>query len=100
MQKRHAKDPFVLLSVSSDGDEAVVRNFTEKNRLNWPQYWDRDRKVQVAFDVRAYPTYVLIDDEGIVQFRTTGGGLREPAGLEDAIRKQVKAAASRASAGR
>jgi thiol-disulfide isomerase/thioredoxin len=100
LQKRHAKDPFVLLSLSSDGDEAVVRNFAEKNRLNWPQYWDRDRKVQVAFDVRAYPTYVLIDDEGIVQFRTTGGGLREPAGLEDAIRKQVKAAASRASAGR
>jgi len=100
MQKRHAKDPFVLLSVSSDGDEAVVRNFAEKNQLNWPQYWDRDRKVQVAFDVRAYPTYVLIDDEGIVQFRTTGGGLREPVGLEDAIRKQIKAATSRASAGR
>ena len=100
VQKRHAKDPFVLLSVSSDGDEAVVRNFAEKNRLNWPQYWDRDRKVQVAFDVRAYPTYVLIDDEGIVQFRTTGGGLREPAGLEDAIRKQIKAATNRASAGR
>jgi len=100
LQKRHAKDPFVLLSVSSDGDEAIVRNFTEKNRLTWPQYWDRDRKVQVAFDVRAYPTYVLIDDEGIVQFRTTGGGLREPAGLEDAIRKQIKAATNRASAGR
>ncbi len=100
LQKRHAKDRFVLLSVSSDGDEAVVRNFAEKNRLDWPQYWDRDRKVQVAFDVRAYPTYVLIDDEGIVQFRTTGGGLREPAGLEDAIRKQIKAATSRASAAR
>jgi TonB family protein len=100
LQKRHAKDPFVLLSVSSDGDEGIVRTFTEKNRLNWPQYWDRDRKVQVAFDVRAYPTYVLIDDEGIVQFRTTGGGLREPAGLEDAIKKQIKAAANRAAAGR
>jgi hypothetical protein len=43
---------------------------------------------------------VLIDDEGIVQFRTTGGGLREPAGLEDAIKKKVKAATSRASAAR
>ena len=38
LQKRHAKDRFVLLSVSSDGDEAVVRTFTEKNRLDWPQY--------------------------------------------------------------
>ena len=100
LQKRHAKDAFVLLGVSSDNEETIVRNFTEQNRLLWPQYWDRDRKVQQAFDVRAYPTYVLIDDEGIVRFRTTGGGLREPMGLEDAIKKQLKAAANRASTGR
>ncbi len=99
LQKRHAKDAFVLLGVSSDNEEAVVRNFTEQNRLLWPQYWDRDRKVQQAFDIRAYPTYVLIDDEGIVRFRTSGGGLREPVGLEDAIKKQLKAAANRASTG-
>jgi thiol-disulfide isomerase/thioredoxin len=95
LQKRHAKDAFVLLGVSSDNEEAVVRSFTEQNRLIWPQYWDRDRKVQQAFDIRAYPTYVLIDDEGIVQFRTTGGGLREPVGLEGAIKKQLKAASQR-----
>lgn len=99
LQKRHAKDAFVLLGVSSDNEESVVRNFTEQNRLVWPQYWDRDRKVQQAFDIRAYPTYVLIDDEGIVRFRTSGGGLREPMGLEDAIKKQLKAAANRASTG-
>ena len=98
LQKRHAKDAFVLLGVSSDNEEAVVRNFTEQNRLIWPQYWDRDRKVQQAFDIRAYPTYVLIDDEGIVRFRTSGGGLREPVGLEGAIKKQLKAASQRSLA--
>ena len=97
LQRKHAKDAFVLLSVSSDSDEAVVRAFADKNRLAWPQYWDRDRKVQQAFDVRAFPTYVLIDDEGVVRFRTTGGGLHEPLGLEDAIKKALKASASRAA---
>jgi TonB family protein len=97
LQKKHARDPFVMLSVSSDSDEAVVRGFTEKNRIVWPQYWDRDRKVQQAFDIRAFPTYVLIDDEGVVRFRTTGGGVREPMGLEDAIKKALKAAAGRAA---
>jgi thiol-disulfide isomerase/thioredoxin len=97
LQKKHAKDAFVLLSVSSDTEETVVRDFAAKSQIVWPQYWDRDRKVQQAFDIRAYPTYVLIDDEGVIQFRASGGGLREPAGLEDAIRKQLKAAATRAS---
>jgi TonB family protein len=96
LQKRHAKDPFVILGVSSDSDEAVVRAFVERHQMAWPQFWDRDRKVQQAFDVRAYPTYVVIDDEGVVRFRTTGGGVNAPAGLDDAIRKQLKAAASRA----
>jgi protein TonB len=98
LQKKHARDAFVILSVSSDSDEAVVRGFTEKNRIEWPQYWDRDRKVQQAFDVRAFPTYVLIDDEGVVRFRTTGGGLREPVGLDDAIKKLLRAAANRGAA--
>jgi TonB family protein len=96
LQKHHDKDPFVILSVSSDSDEAVVRAFIDKNQMAWPQYWDRDRKVQQAFDVRAFPTYVVIDDEGVVKFRTTGGGTTSPAGLEDAIKKQLKAAAGRA----
>jgi thiol-disulfide isomerase/thioredoxin len=90
LQKHFKDDNFVLLSVSSDSDEAVVRRFTETNQMTWPQYWDRDRKVQQAFDVRAYPTYVLIDGDGVVQFRTTGGGAIEPAGLESAIKTQLK----------
>lgn len=96
LHKHHDNDPFVLLSVSSDTDEAVVRSFINKNQMVWPQYWDRDRKVQQAFDVRAFPTYVLIDDEGVVRFRTTGGGAVAPAGLDDAIKKQLKAAVARA----
>ena len=100
LQKRHEKDPFVLLSVSSDSDEAVVRRFIDKNRMAWPQYWDRDRKVQQAFDVRAFPTYVVIDAEGIVRFRTSGGGNREPVGLESAIKEQLKAAGARSKSER
>jgi Redoxin len=83
----------------SDTDEAVVRAFIDKNQMVWPQVWDRERKVQQAFDIRAFPTYVLIDDEGVVRFRATGGGLTRPAGLDDAIKKQLKAAANRAKSG-
>jgi len=59
----------------------------------WPQYWDRDRKVQRAFAVRAFPTYVLIDHEGIVRFRDIGSRWERTGSLEEAIRKQVKLAA-------
>lgn len=91
LHKRYSKEPsFVLIGISSDGDEQEWKQFTEKNRMVWPQYRDRDRKILSAFNIRAFPTYILIDHEGIVRFQSTGFSWMRSANLDDAIRKQVK----------
>lgn len=91
LHKRYAKEPsFVLIGVSSDAEEETWREFTTKNKMIWPQYWDRDRRVQRAFNVRAFPTYIVIDHEGIIRFRTSGTSWEGSAYLDDAIKKQVK----------
>jgi peroxiredoxin len=91
LHKRYSKEPsFVLIGVSSDAEEGTWREFTTKNKMIWPQYWDRDRRVQRAFGVRAFPTYIVIDHEGIVRFRTSGTSWERSAYLDDAIKKQVK----------
>jgi hypothetical protein len=56
----------------------------------WPQYRDRDRRIQRAFGIRAFPTYIVIDHEGIVRFMSSGSSWQRSANLDDAIRKQVK----------
>ncbi|MGQ0732114.1 MAG: TonB family protein [Acidobacteriota bacterium] len=99
LHKRHAGDPFVMISVSSDNDEALVRGFADSNKMLWPQFWDRDKKFQQAFDIRAWPTYVIIDAEGILKFRTTGGGALVHAGLSDAIKRELKAIGNRTRQG-
>lgn len=91
LHKRYSKEAsFVLLGISSDGDENEWREFTAKNKMVWPQYRDRDRRIQRAFGVRAFPTYILIDHEGIVRFQSVGTSWQRSANLDDAIRKQVK----------
>jgi peroxiredoxin len=91
LHKRYSKEPsFMLIGISSDSDEQEWREFTAKNKMIWPQYRDKDHKVQRAFGVRAFPTYVVIDHEGIVQFRSVGLSWQRAASLEDAIRKHVK----------
>ena len=91
LHKRYSKEPsFMLIGISSDSDEQEWKDFTEKNKMIWPQYRDKDRKVQRAFGVHAFPTYVVIDHEGIVQFRSVGFSWQRAGNLEDAIRKQVK----------
>ena len=91
MYKKLAKEPsFVFIGVSSDSEEEKWKDFTAKNQMEWPQYLDRDHHVQRAFEVRAFPTYIVIDHEGIVKFRSIGLSSEKEANLEDAIRKQLK----------
>ena len=91
LYKRYSKEPsFVLISISSDSNEDEWREFTAKNKMIWPQYRDRDRHIQHAFGVHAFPTYIVIDHEGIVRFQTIGMSWQQSASLDDAIRKQVK----------
>ncbi len=91
LHKKFSKEPsFVLIGISSDNDELEWRAFTAKEKMIWPQYWDRDRQIQRAFGVSAFPTYIIIDHEGIVRFRSSGTSWDSTANLQDAIRKQVK----------
>jgi len=91
LHKRYAKEPsFVLIGISSDSDEQEWRDFTEKNKMIWPQYRDKDRRIQRAFGIHAFPTYIVIDHEGIVRYSSIGMSWARAASLDDAIKKQVK----------
>ncbi len=91
LHKKFSKEPsFVLIGISTDNEEEVWRDFTTKQKMIWPQYWDRERRVVRAFGVRAYPTYIVIDHEGIIRFRSSGTSWERSAFLTDAIKKYVK----------
>ena len=94
LHKRLSKtQSFVMIGISSDRDEGVWKKFTDDNRMVWPQYLDANRRIQNAFNIRAYPTYIVIDHEGIVRYQSSGFGWGRAANLEDAIKKQMKNAA-------
>lgn len=91
LHKRYAKErSFVMISVSSDGIEEKWKDFILKNQMDWPQYLDRGHKVQQAFGVHAFPSYVLIDHEGIVRYRTVTTSWERTGDLDSAIKKEIK----------
>ena len=90
LYKRYSQNPaFVLLGISSDFDEGAWRAFTDKNQMIWPQYRDHDRRLANVFNIRAFPTYIIIDHEGILRFQSSGFGA---ANLDAAVKKYIKAA--------
>ncbi len=96
VSRKSKENPFVLLSVSSDSDENVLRSFIAENRMSWPQYWDDRHELQRLFDVRSFPTYVLVDHQGVMISRVSGWnrGLERQINLEiyKALRRAKKAA--------
>jgi alkyl hydroperoxide reductase subunit AhpC len=72
LTRKYPREQLVLVSISADESEATWRQFVEKNGMDWPQSWDRDGSVRRAFDVHAYPTYLLIDPDGIIREQIVG----------------------------
>ena len=96
LYRRYSNNPsFVLIGISADYEDGVWSDFTAKNQMSWPQYRDRDRRIAHVFNIHAFPTYLIIDHEGILRFQSTGFG---GANLDAAVRKYIKAASQSAEA--
>jgi thiol-disulfide isomerase/thioredoxin len=92
LQKKYAGKGFELVSVSSDDDEDVWRTFIEAQKMNWTEYIDLSGEVLNAFSIESFPTYVILDKDGVMRFRQSGFGQSTAGELGDAINKALKRA--------
>ena len=72
LTRKYPRDDVVLLSISVDEDEQKWREFVAKKNMDWLQYRDQDKKVLHLFNIHAFPTYIVIDREGIIRERIVG----------------------------
>jgi len=72
LTKKYSSDKVVVLSVSADKDDGQWREFIAKKNMDWLQYRDADEHMQKLLSVHAFPTYIVIDTEGIVRERIVG----------------------------
>jgi thiol-disulfide isomerase/thioredoxin len=90
LNKKYAGKLFQLVSVSSDDDEDVWKTFIKAERMDWSQYIDLPGEVLHAFKVDSFPTFVVLDKDGVIRFRQSGEGPETEMELEDAINKYLK----------
>ena len=72
LTRKYANAKVVLISVSADKDEKAWREFVASKKMDWPQYRDTNESVLRTFAVRSFPTYLVIDGDGIIKQRITG----------------------------
>ncbi len=93
LSRRLEGKPFVLIGIATDSDRATLESYLEKNEVTWPQMLDDRRMVtRDAFHVSRFPTFIVIDHEGVVVFRHSGWGNR----ISGQIDREVGRAVSKA----
>ncbi len=92
LQKKYKDEPVVILGISADRDQAPWKAFIEKHKLEWAHFYDDRRMMANRFVVNGYPTYLLLDHEGIIRYRQQGWNPQVDSRLDGEIRSLVKKA--------
>jgi thioredoxin-like negative regulator of GroEL len=72
LTRKYPTSKLVLISVSSDENDQAWRDFVSRKSMDWPQYRDANGRVVDSFGVHAFPTYLVIDGDGMIRERITG----------------------------
>src|SRR2546425_10566145 len=90
LNKKYSGRPFQLVGVSSDDDEEVWKTFIQAQHMDWPDYIDLSDEVLEAFKIESFPTFIVIDKDGVIRFRQSGLSENTSGDLADAINKALK----------
>ena len=72
LTRKYPGEKLMLISVSADEDDGAWREFVSRKNMDWAQYRDADHKLLHAFSIHSFPTYLVIDGDGIVKERLRG----------------------------
>lgn len=84
--KKFEGQPFAVLSISLDSDEAKWKDFVGKNGMTWMQYRDGSFEGRICkqFSVTAIPATFTIDADGVLEDQHVGD-----ADIESKIKKLI-----------
>lgn len=92
LARKYAGKPFVLLGVNADESPFKLKQTQDKAGLTWPSFWDgMGGPIAANWSVDRFPTFFLIDREGIVRWRCDG--VPPDGELEKQIEEQLQAPA-------
>ena len=90
IRKKYLSRGVQIVGISSDKDEQAWKRFIASSHMDWPEYLDLSGQMLELFAVDSYPTYVIVDRDGIIRFWQSGFGQLSAQELEEAIEKALK----------
>jgi peroxiredoxin/Tfp pilus assembly protein PilF len=93
LHERMKDQPFVILGISADRSREAWQAFIVGKSLKWHHYFDERGQLARSFNIEAFPTYLLLDHEGIVRHAWRGYDGSVDGDIEREAKKLIKAIA-------
>ncbi|HXX21982.1 MAG TPA: redoxin family protein [Terriglobia bacterium] len=90
LRKKYRDRPFQIVGVNSDEDEQAWKRFIASNHMDWPEFLDSSNALRQAFDVNAYPTFIIVDRDGVITYNRSGWSPDMQGEMEEVINKALK----------
>ena len=90
IHKKYEGKQFQVVGISSDDDERAWKDYVTSHHMNWSEYLDLDGQVQSLFEISAFPTFVILNRDGGIEFRQSGLGDDTERDLEGAINSALR----------
>jgi thiol-disulfide isomerase/thioredoxin/Flp pilus assembly protein TadD len=72
LTRKYPAEKLALISISADQDEERWRDYVTNKKMDWSQYWDKEGNMRKVLNVHAFPTYIIIDQDGVICERIVG----------------------------
>ncbi len=70
---RYAGEPFALVGVNGDEEPAAAHAIAKAKGVTWRSFWNGPKAglgaISTQWDVRGWPTFIIIDHQGIIRAR-------------------------------
>ncbi len=91
LNRKYSERGVVFIGIAVNDQEKSWAAYIDKSGMSWPQFFDRARTMVTPFAVVSYPTYIIIDGEGIVRARQFGYSPEQTERwIEDEIKRTLK----------
>jgi len=93
LRTEYSKNDLVILGLNpydnKEKDKKKLEEFIEINKMNYPTIFV-DNKVTKAYNVRAYPTFYIIDDSGNIVYSKIGHSEKNEKEIDSLLNKWIK----------
>ena len=90
LQDKFKGQPFVILGISADRNRGEWQSFIVGNILKWHHYLDERGQLARSFNIEAFPSYLLLDHDGIVRHTWRGYDASTDGDIESKAKKLLK----------